>query len=308
MKPKKLYFTSFFVGFPLLGNAPNWALPSYFQWNYVQEPLLAYKDLQRFNEPYSLNLALSTDINRFFTPPYDLGTTPDLFSNKTKEEISFSPVTAFNLSLKDYLQDSNEETISSVPTSTWEKDKTSTLSLPEIQTSNFYKFPEDIVKVPDIYNQNKLYHNSKCQNFKYPLIEKEHNLLHPTGITSNFNFNFLEQIENFNKDNIDVKKEQILETQALFIHNSESISIQNNFKMSGQYPGHSRPPVGTPPPQTVWNHLTMTQGQGILFIYFKTFCLPRSKIALKFIVSFPMVIMLEQIIKVAQTGLKLISV
>lgn len=34
------------------------------------------------------------------------------------------------------------------------------------------------------------------------------------------------------------------------------------FEMSGQYPGHSRPPVGTPPPQTVWNHLTMTQGQG----------------------------------------------
>ncbi|XP_076243981.1 uncharacterized protein LOC143185132, partial [Calliopsis andreniformis] len=34
-----------------------------------------------------------------------------------------------------------------------------------------------------------------------------------------------------------------------------------NFEMSGQYPGHSRPPVGTPPPQTVWNHLTMTQGQ-----------------------------------------------
>ncbi|XP_015172938.1 PREDICTED: uncharacterized protein LOC107064599 isoform X2 [Polistes dominula] len=34
--------------------------------------------------------------------------------------------------------------------------------------------------------------------------------------------------------------------------------------MSGQYPGHSRPPVGTPPPQTVWNHLTtMTQGQGL---------------------------------------------
>ncbi|XP_014615925.1 PREDICTED: uncharacterized protein LOC106793471 isoform X1 [Polistes canadensis] len=35
--------------------------------------------------------------------------------------------------------------------------------------------------------------------------------------------------------------------------------------MSGQYPGHSRPPVGTPPPQTVWNHLTMTQGQGNTF-------------------------------------------
>lgn len=34
------------------------------------------------------------------------------------------------------------------------------------------------------------------------------------------------------------------------------------LEMSGQYPGHSRPPVGTPPPHTVWNHLTMTQGQG----------------------------------------------
>ncbi|XP_050464952.1 uncharacterized protein LOC126858566 isoform X2 [Cataglyphis hispanica] len=33
------------------------------------------------------------------------------------------------------------------------------------------------------------------------------------------------------------------------------------FEMSGQYPGHSRPPVGTPPPQTVWNHLT--QGPGL---------------------------------------------
>ncbi|GAB1862661.1 Retinoic acid-induced protein 1 [Camponotus japonicus] len=35
------------------------------------------------------------------------------------------------------------------------------------------------------------------------------------------------------------------------------------FEMSGQYPGHSRPPVGTPPPQTVWNHLTMAQGQAL---------------------------------------------
>ncbi|KAK0168538.1 hypothetical protein PV327_002324 [Microctonus hyperodae] len=36
-----------------------------------------------------------------------------------------------------------------------------------------------------------------------------------------------------------------------------------DFAMSGQYPGHSRPPVGTPPPQAVWNHLTMTQGAGL---------------------------------------------
>ncbi|XP_076167363.1 uncharacterized protein LOC143146711 isoform X2 [Ptiloglossa arizonensis] len=39
------------------------------------------------------------------------------------------------------------------------------------------------------------------------------------------------------------------------------LSNWEDFEMSGQYPGHSRPPVGTPPPQTVWNHLTMTQGQ-----------------------------------------------
>ncbi|KOC65869.1 Uncharacterized protein WH47_10331 [Habropoda laboriosa] len=42
-----------------------------------------------------------------------------------------------------------------------------------------------------------------------------------------------------------------------------TLSNWENFEMSGQYPGHSRPPVGTPPPQTVWNHLTMTQGQGL---------------------------------------------
>ncbi|CAK9799685.1 hypothetical protein ANTQUA_LOCUS2191, partial [Anthophora quadrimaculata] len=40
-----------------------------------------------------------------------------------------------------------------------------------------------------------------------------------------------------------------------------TLSNWEDFEMSGQYPGHSRPPVGTPPPQTVWNHLTMTQGQ-----------------------------------------------
>lgn len=40
-------------------------------------------------------------------------------------------------------------------------------------------------------------------------------------------------------------------------------SYWEDFEMSGQYPGHSRPPVGTPPPQTVWNHLNMTQGLNI---------------------------------------------
>jgi len=66
-----------------------------------------------------------------------------------------------------------------------------------------------------------------------------------------------------------IKKESCIEEEA---HKSESTDLVtgcnptlNNwvcFDMSGQYPGHSRPPVGTPPPQTVWNHLTMTQGQG----------------------------------------------
>lgn len=64
-----------------------------------------------------------------------------------------------------------------------------------------------------------------------------------------------------------IKKECCSEEKA---HKSENIDLACNprlsnwayFEMSGQYPGHSRPPVGTPPPQTVWNHLTMTQGQG----------------------------------------------
>jgi len=75
-----------------------------------------------------------------------------------------------------------------------------------------------------------------------------------------------------------IKKESCIEEEA---HKSESTDLLtgcnptlNNwvcFDMSGQYPGHSRPPVGTPPPQTVWNHLTMTQGQGI----FRLLCLFR---------------------------------
>ncbi|EFN84407.1 Retinoic acid-induced protein 1 [Harpegnathos saltator] len=63
-----------------------------------------------------------------------------------------------------------------------------------------------------------------------------------------------------------IKKEYATEEEA---HKTESTVYNtrlNNWEyleMSGQYPGHSRPPVGTPPPHTVWNHLTMTQGQGL---------------------------------------------
>ncbi|XP_063971846.1 uncharacterized protein CG5098 isoform X2 [Diachasmimorpha longicaudata] len=46
-------------------------------------------------------------------------------------------------------------------------------------------------------------------------------------------------------------------------HSTQISSTWEEIEMSGQYPGHSRPPVGTPPPQTVWNHLTMTPGSGL---------------------------------------------
>lgn len=66
-----------------------------------------------------------------------------------------------------------------------------------------------------------------------------------------------------------VKKECYSEEEAHKSENTDLVTACNPrlsnwacFEMSGQYPGHSRPPVGTPPPQTVWNHLTMTQGQG----------------------------------------------
>lgn len=66
-----------------------------------------------------------------------------------------------------------------------------------------------------------------------------------------------------------IKKECCSEEEAHKSENTDLATACNPrlsnwacFEMSGQYPGHSRPPVGTPPPQTVWNHLTMTQGQG----------------------------------------------
>lgn len=60
-----------------------------------------------------------------------------------------------------------------------------------------------------------------------------------------------------------IKKEYVTKEEA---HKTEGAIYNkklNNWEyleMSGQYPG--RPPVGTPPPHPVWNHLTMAQGQG----------------------------------------------
>lgn len=66
-----------------------------------------------------------------------------------------------------------------------------------------------------------------------------------------------------------IKKECCIEEEAHKSENTDLVAACSSalgnwacFEMSGQYPGHSRPPVGTPPPQTVWNHLTMAQGQG----------------------------------------------
>lgn len=74
-----------------------------------------------------------------------------------------------------------------------------------------------------------------------------------------------------NVKNTDIKSEssdeQINKSKHThFASACKSILINwEDFEMSGQYPGHSRPPVGTPPPQTVWNHLTMAQSQGNIF-------------------------------------------
>ncbi|XP_015609135.1 uncharacterized protein CG5098 isoform X2 [Cephus cinctus] len=65
-----------------------------------------------------------------------------------------------------------------------------------------------------------------------------------------------------------IKTEKFADEEVNRIDDSSAIKVcklprnsWEDFDMAGQYPGHSRPPVGTPPPQTVWNHLTMTQGQ-----------------------------------------------
>jgi len=75
-----------------------------------------------------------------------------------------------------------------------------------------------------------------------------------------------------------IKKECCTKEEAHKSENGDLITACNPtsgnwvcFEMSGQYPGHSRPPVGTPPPQNVWNHLTMTQNQGnfkLLYFFF----------------------------------------
>lgn len=69
-----------------------------------------------------------------------------------------------------------------------------------------------------------------------------------------------------------IKKESGTEEEAGKLGNTNLVTNYNprlsnrDLKMSGQYPGHSRPPVGTPPPQNVWNHLTMVQNQSNIFV------------------------------------------
>lgn len=83
----------------------------------------------------------------------------------------------------------------------------------------------------------------------------------------NTNLSFLNS--SLNVKDTSIKSESCSDEQINKLKNSyfvntwkPTLSNWEDFEMSGQYPGHSRPPVGTPPPQTVWNHLTMAQSQG----------------------------------------------
>nr|XP_033206426.1 uncharacterized protein LOC117166529 isoform X3 [Bombus vancouverensis nearcticus] len=82
----------------------------------------------------------------------------------------------------------------------------------------------------------------------------------------NTNLSFLNS--SLNVKDTSIKSESCSDEQINKLKNSyfvntckPTLSNWEDFEMSGQYPGHSRPPVGTPPPQTVWNHLTMAQSQ-----------------------------------------------
>lgn len=86
------------------------------------------------------------------------------------------------------------------------------------------------------------------------------------------NTDFSFKHSSLNVKDTSIKSESCLDEQinklknTYFVNTCKPIlSNWEDFEMSGQYPGHSRPPVGTPPPQTVWNHLTMAQGQGKTF-------------------------------------------
>ncbi|XP_057324364.1 uncharacterized protein LOC130667015 [Microplitis mediator] len=253
-------------GLPLLEYAPQWALPStHTQWEYQANPLLACKSAypwdinsNNINLPKELDTWCSTnscvDSVRtaidFAKPIVDL-TPPKNYqdcevSSSVKKIEQEQPI---DLSVGSAVSDLCLEDCK-IKLSSRKDSKDYSVSKCEAKES----------LAPAI----KKYHSKEELNFVLPSskIKKQKCDLHsPTNYSKELTGVFW-PTKKLDVDSFALKHERPVD----YFKKNLNLLSQNFWEdsaMSGQYPGHSRPPVGTPPPQAVWNHLTMTQGSGL---------------------------------------------
>lgn len=227
--------------------------------------MLTYKDFDKSITHNTINpiANIVTCGNEGFSEPtHNFRTRSDLVVNQQEEAI-FSPL---NYSYSNYLLEKySERSVSSISTLSL-KDKSKFLSPQEIYHLNSHNWPSNNIpyKTQRVGEEQNFYDYSRnifSDNRKLKISEscsntKERN----KGLA----LDTQKGIVDFNVTKCDIDKTLKLDTQIFNnLFTDKPARSFERFEMSGQYPGHSRPPVGTPPPQTVWNHLTMTQGQGI---------------------------------------------
>ncbi|KAH0541117.1 uncharacterized protein CG5098 [Cotesia glomerata] len=234
-------------GLPLLEYAPQWALPStHSQWDHQENPLLAYNSAY---VPWSLNkntINIPKELNTWYCkdshPAIELAK-PIVELTPPKNTVLDQPV---DLSVR------------SVKNNLCLKDCKTKLSQKDLKDNSVSK-----CEAKELLSPIKNYHSKEEINFVLPSskIKTQKCDLYSPKFCSKESSGIFWPTKKLDVDACDLKAEQV-ENQGKSL-NLLSQNIWEDFAMSGQYPGHSRPPVGTPPPQAVWNHLTMTQGSGL---------------------------------------------
>ncbi|XP_034948940.1 uncharacterized protein CG5098 [Chelonus insularis] len=254
-------------GIQVLESAPQWALPSnYSSWQCQAKQLLTYGNVfwdsywnnpnlpKEFNtihpiskeETYFDSNSTVADINK----PVFTQTCSKVYDNSHLDELNLSE----NIS--------NKVQVNPVDLSIRHKFGKNSYIKGCKTESSFHESHQDISNYSSKLEVKKL--------DKKPLSSLQFNYFHD-------DLNHLDKSKIFHKQNFSNQKlsttqqldvdSNILKAEKSIDHslylNTLSSSNWEDFTMSGQYPGHSRPPVGTPPPQAVWNHLTMTQGSGL---------------------------------------------
>ncbi|XP_076632893.1 uncharacterized protein LOC143347546 isoform X4 [Colletes latitarsis] len=252
----------------ILGIAPKWALSNNFmQWDYIQE-LVAHGGMpdihglcQKEENIIGVSDTNSTYVNQF----------TNFLQSTNNRKIANSDIqrATDNNCLSEFSKHEFKNHKESYSTCQSDNSKVKTINLPNTKrATTIYQFCKDNsenlseTKTEIDYSDKNLY-LSEHLNSTWNIAQHKalSNILKQCKNTYNLLCASEEELLNLSR-NLEDKEYTNKSKNIYFATDCKPIlSNWEDFEMSGQYPGHSRPPVGTPPPQAVWNHLTMTQGQ-----------------------------------------------